>query len=167
MLSFCVDSSRCGIETAQFNGLNITRSFARLPGSSTSPSTLRTKMDDANWELFFFFLSCQHVLSRFWRGFPCVGIQRCTTLLIRLFCHVPLHLSWAYCSGEREREEERERHSERMLGEGQLLPNTCTACTRLSNSQCEMLSFNDGYPNAKHVKYRGQAHLLMAVLKSD
>lgn len=54
--------------------------------------------------VFSVFPRCQLVLSRFWKGFPRMGIQRSTTLLIRLVCHVLLHLSWVYCSREREEE---------------------------------------------------------------
>lgn len=91
------------------NGLFVAHSFARRPGSGKRLSTLRTKMDDANRRMFFFFPHCQHVLSWIWGGFPHLGIQRCATLLIRLLCHVPLHLSWAYCSRQREEETDRER----------------------------------------------------------
>lgn len=111
MLSFCVDCRWCTIVHILMAYLLLAL-FARFPGSRKKPSTLRTKMDDANWKMFFFFPRCQHVLSRFWRGFPRVGIQGCTTLLIRLFCHVPLHLSWAYCSREWEKGRESERRDE-------------------------------------------------------
>lgn len=83
------------------------------------------------------------------RVFPCAEIHRRTTLLIRLFSHVPLHLSCAHCS--------REEDSDCRVGwRGGGILNTCTACTRLSDSQCEKLSVNDVLPKAKHMKYRGQ-----------
>jgi len=66
-------------------------------------------------------------------------IQKHTTLLIRLFCHVLLHLSCAYCSTERQRSDE-------GWSGGQILLNTCT---RLSSCQGVNLSFHDGQPNAK------------------
>lgn len=55
--------------------------------------------------LFFAWLPTCSVMVLAWFS-PRVGIQRCTTLLIRLFYGVPLHLSSAYCSSERERERE-------------------------------------------------------------
>lgn len=50
---------------------------------------------------------------------------------------------------------ERKTATVESVGGGGIL-NTCTACTRLSDSQCEKLSVNDVLPKAKHMKYRGQ-----------
>lgn len=99
----CGGHSWCPLETADFNGLFVTRSFARLPGCSKSSALWGQRQMMQIEKLFSSFPRCQHVLSWFWRGFPRVGIQRCNIPLIRLFCHAPLHLSSAYCSSERER----------------------------------------------------------------
>lgn len=65
-------------------------------------------------------------------------------------------------AAERERERKRQTEKGCRVGNNSSL-NTCTACTRLSESQCETLSFNDGLPNASQWNIE---HLLIAVSKT-
>lgn len=88
----------------------------------------------------FHFPHSQNVLSQFWGRFH-MGIQRCSTLLIRLLCQVLLHLSQAYCSTGRQ-----------WGGKdvGIIKHSTLTSCTA---------SFEDGQPNTLYKRNTNTADM--------
>lgn len=71
----CVLSSGV-METAHFNGLFVTPSFEKFSRVALKAQHLEHKDGSCKLKMFFCFFCCQHVLSRFWRGFPRRGIQK-------------------------------------------------------------------------------------------